>query len=113
MLTSSQKPKTVVMDVTESQIERPKHGQKRFYNCFGFLQAQCTAHLGYSQPNNTAIGVSYVDFGTVSRTTPVCPHLHGDRLKMGNGFGIIGLMPCPFTKDRIKGNVATKPFIQE
>ena len=32
LLTSSQKPKTVVMDVTESQIERPKHGQKRFYS---------------------------------------------------------------------------------
>lgn len=32
LLTSSHKPKTVVMDVTESQIERPKHGQKRFYS---------------------------------------------------------------------------------
>lgn len=32
LLTLSQKPKTVVMDVTESPIERPKHGQKRFYS---------------------------------------------------------------------------------
>lgn len=32
LLTSSQKPKTAVMDVTESQIERPKRGQKRFYS---------------------------------------------------------------------------------
>lgn len=32
LLISSQKPKTAVMDVTESQIERPKHGQKRFYS---------------------------------------------------------------------------------
>ena len=32
LLTSSQKPKTVVMDVTKSPIERPKHGQKRFYS---------------------------------------------------------------------------------
>ncbi len=32
MLIPSQKPSTVVMDVTESPIERPKHGQKRFYS---------------------------------------------------------------------------------
>ena len=32
LLISSQKPKTAVMDVTESQIERPKHKQKRFYS---------------------------------------------------------------------------------
>jgi len=32
LLISSQKPKIAVMDVTESQIERPKHGQKRFYS---------------------------------------------------------------------------------
>ncbi len=32
MLLSSQKPKTAVMDVTKSQIERPLHGQKRFYS---------------------------------------------------------------------------------
>ncbi len=32
LLNSSQKPTTVAMDVTESQIERPKHGQKRFYS---------------------------------------------------------------------------------
>jgi len=32
LLIPSQKPKTVVMDVTESPIERPKCGQKRFYS---------------------------------------------------------------------------------
>lgn len=32
LLSSSQKPLTVAMDVTESPIERPKHGQKRFYS---------------------------------------------------------------------------------
>lgn len=32
LLTQEQKPKTVVMDVTESPIERPKSGQKRFYS---------------------------------------------------------------------------------
>ncbi|MHC5830960.1 MAG: transposase family protein, partial [Nostoc sp.] len=32
MLTPSQKPKTVAMDVTESPIERPKYGQKRFFS---------------------------------------------------------------------------------
>ncbi|MEH1809779.1 transposase family protein [Nostoc sp.] len=31
-LTSSQKSKTAVMDVTKSQIERPKRGQKCFYS---------------------------------------------------------------------------------
>lgn len=30
LLIPSQKPKTVVMDVTESPIERPKYGQKNF-----------------------------------------------------------------------------------
>ncbi|MBP5975119.1 transposase family protein [Brasilonema sp. CT11] len=32
LLSSSQKPLTVAMDVIESPIERPKHGQKRFYS---------------------------------------------------------------------------------
>jgi hypothetical protein len=32
LLSSSQKPLTVAIDVTESPIERPKHGQKRFYS---------------------------------------------------------------------------------
>jgi len=32
LLTPSQKPKTVAMDVTESPIERPKYGQKRFFS---------------------------------------------------------------------------------
>ena len=32
LLSSSQKPLTVAMDVTQSPIERPKRGQKRFYS---------------------------------------------------------------------------------
>ncbi|MDZ7955377.1 IS5 family transposase [Nostoc sp. DedQUE09] len=32
LLTASQKPKTVAMDVTESPIERPKYGQKHFFS---------------------------------------------------------------------------------
>lgn len=32
LLTPSKKPKTVAIDVTESPIERPKYGQKRFFS---------------------------------------------------------------------------------
>ncbi|YAG09508.1 hypothetical protein NSTC731_05876 [Nostoc sp. DSM 114167] len=32
LLILSQTPKTFVMDITESPIERPKYGQKSFYS---------------------------------------------------------------------------------